>query len=55
MIKNPNNKNPAAVALGKLAAGRPKTLTEEQRQIKREIMARARTHIVRPVKLNEGK
>jgi hypothetical protein len=35
-------KNPIAVALGKLAKGKPKTLTEEERQARRQRMAEAR-------------
>lgn len=46
-------KNPAAVALGRLAKGVPKTITEEDRQARRErlAIARKRRHI--PVEFRE--
>ncbi|MEI6165949.1 MAG: hypothetical protein WCS52_02035 [bacterium] len=47
MSKKEPTKNPAAVALGKMARGVPKTLTDEQRQRKREIVAANRAKIQR--------
>lgn len=35
-------KNPAAVALGRLAKGKPKTLSEAERQRRRELLAKVR-------------
>ena len=52
-MTNPTHKNPAAVALGKLARGIPKTLTPEQRERKREIMKQNRAKS--PNNKNEGK
>ena len=43
-------KSPAAVALAHMAKGVPKTLTDEQRQRKREIVARNRAKIIRKPK-----
>lgn len=41
-MKTENLKNPAAVALGKLAKGKPKTLTEAQRRASGLRLAEAR-------------